>query len=239
MKKNLVVMVIVLLMLAATGAFAGAPPMIKYQGRLLDSEGVAVHGIRSIALVIYNVPSGGSPLWNSGPKEIEVTNGLFNFILEDGTPPLSSLDWEPEDALYIQVTVEGIDLLPRERITSAVYTLNAAEVQGRSAEELIEELVPSGAIAIFLSACPTGWTRVSDLDGRFVRGGTAYGATGGSATYTHTYSGTTDPPSTTTVPGQDGSHTSARYDVGITYSGTTGGASSLPPYMDVVFCRRD
>lgn len=43
----------------------------------------------------------------------------------------------------------------------------------------------SGMIAMFDSACPTGWTRFTALDGRIMRGAATYGTTGGSDTHTH------------------------------------------------------
>jgi hypothetical protein len=46
-------------------------------------------------------------------------------------------------------------------------------------------LVASGFIAMFDVACPSGWTRVSAWDGKFLRGAAAYGGTGGSDTHTH------------------------------------------------------
>lgn len=45
-------------------------------------------------------------------------------------------------------------------------------------------------IAVFNVACPSGWTRVSAWDDKFIRGATTYGGTGGSSgTHTHEYSG--------------------------------------------------
>ncbi|MBU3964149.1 hypothetical protein KJ562_00195 [Patescibacteria group bacterium] len=60
--------------------------------------------------------------------------------------------------------------------------------------------VPSGMIAMFNASCPTGWTRFTALDGKFLVGGSSYNATaGGSNTITlttnelpaHTHTGTT------------------------------------------------
>lgn len=56
--------------------------------------------------------------------------------------------------------------------------------------------VPSGLIAMFDAACPSGWTRFSPLDNRFPRGATSYGATGGADTHSHG-----------AVTGSGGSHT--------------------------------
>ena len=45
--------------------------------------------------------------------------------------------------------------------------------------------IPGGAIMMFQTACPTGWTRLSALDNRFPRGASTYGGKGGGDTHTH------------------------------------------------------
>ncbi|MFA5024673.1 MAG: hypothetical protein WC523_07030, partial [Patescibacteria group bacterium] len=71
----------------------------------------------------------------------------------------------------------------------------------------------SGMIAMFDAACPTGWTRFTALDGRFVRGAATYGTTGGADTHTHSIT-----TSTGWVGSQSANHNHA-------YSDTTGNAS--------------
>ena len=48
--------------------------------------------------------------------------------------------------------------------------------------------LPSGTVALFDTAgvCPTGWTRDSSFDGKFLMGGTSYGATGSGHTHAAT-----------------------------------------------------
>jgi hypothetical protein len=57
--------------------------------------------------------------------------------------------------------------------------------------------VPTGMLAFFEAACPTGWTIKSDAantyNARFIRGGGTFVASGGADTHTHSL----DPPSTT------------------------------------------
>jgi hypothetical protein len=71
----------------------------------------------------------------------------------------------------------------------------------------LPQVIPTGMINMFDTSCPTGWTRVSALDGKFLAGGASYSATaGGSDSITlsvsqlpsHTHTGTT---------GSDGAHT--------------------------------
>lgn len=119
-----------------------------------------------------------------------------------------------------------------------------------------EVSIPSGMIAMFDTACPSGWTRFSALDGKFPYGASSYGATGGASSHSHSV----DPPNTTSGAGPadsyayvealgaqmlygigSGSHTSMHYhthtvDVA---SFSSESVSSLPPYLSVVWCKKN
>jgi len=105
--------------------------------------------------------------------------------------------------------------------------------------------IPSGMIAMFDTSCPSGWTRVAAFDGRFIRGSATYGGTGGVSTHTHSV----DPPATNTgysdigdaawtdwgdpLVSRDHVHT---VDIPEFNSAS---ANNIPPYIDVVFCRKN
>jgi hypothetical protein len=103
---------------------------------------------------------------------------------------------------------------------------------------------PQGTILPFDDACPSDWTRVTELDDVFFIGGNNFGTSGGNTSHTHTY----DPGSFNTSHGDV--HMS---DFGDTYltnrnthnhavniaSVTTGSADHIPPYIGVVFCEKD
>lgn len=102
---------------------------------------------------------------------------------------------------------------------------------------------PSGMIAMFDTDCPCGWTRVGELDGRFLMGGTAYNpSAGGSETHTHTVpSHTHNLPQTATkvcIANRD-DYVVTGVSIEPAEIGETGPASNLPPYATVVFCRKD
>ena len=98
-------------------------------------------------------------------------------------------------------------------------------------------VIPSGMIAMFDTSCPAGWTRFTALDNRFPRGAATYGGTGGSSSHAHSYSGTTGPPSSSTRRGA--TMTSASPYHRHSYSGVTGSTGHLPPYLNVVWCKKD
>lgn len=105
--------------------------------------------------------------------------------------------------------------------------------------------LPSGFIAMFDTSCPTGWTRETAFDGKFIRGAAAYGSTGGASTHTHSYTmpdtNSTNHTATELVrvyealdmPQQTHYH---RYS---SYSVTSDSAETTPEYITVVFCRKD
>jgi len=106
--------------------------------------------------------------------------------------------------------------------------------------------IPSGMIAMFDGSCPAGWTRFSALDGRVPRGAASYGGTGGSDNHSHhhhhSYSGHTSTLHGSMAAGMGGGRASA-VPHSHSYSGTTStdttSASSWPPYLNVVWCRRN
>lgn len=128
---------------------------------------------------------------------------------------------------------------------------------------------PAGGIVLFDVACPAGWTRFTPLDGRFPRGSSAYGATGGSSTHTHSAGSYSAPAHTHGA----GSYTAASHDHGAAYTsvdgdggeivvndinssspdisgtsssggggsitGTSGSTDHTPLYVDMVYCKKD
>ena len=94
--------------------------------------------------------------------------------------------------------------------------------------------LPSGAICMFQSSCPEGWTRVTELDGKFPRGGETYGDTGGSTTHHHVV-GNVDR-SDRVIQRQDHAGTWVTYNFrpGLVSSD----ADHTPPYYEIVFCEK-
>ena len=88
--------------------------------------------------------------------------------------------------------------------------------------------VPSGAIMMFTTTCPAGWTRFSELDAKVARGNNTYGSTGGAETHSHLYN--LYNPGTGWI-NSWGSHTNA-----VLFNHAV---SSWPPYLNVIFCKKD
>lgn len=107
--------------------------------------------------------------------------------------------------------------------------------------------VPSGMIAMFDAACPTGWSRFSALDSKVPMGAAAYGSSGGSSTHTHTMSlqapwGPLAGFSTNCGSAPCGSGTGlAMFGAVSVYvlPQIASTESSLPSYLTVVWCKKD
>jgi hypothetical protein len=113
-------------------------------------------------------------------------------------------------------------------------------------EGTCEGCLTSGMVAMFTGPCPPGWTRFSEMDGRFPRGASTYGATGGSTTHSHGAAGDhshgMSGPSADDDFEDNGDSGAADYHSHTIYpagSHSHPGASHLPPYRDIVFCKKD
>jgi hypothetical protein len=99
----------------------------------------------------------------------------------------------------------------------------------------------SGNVIMFAdAACPTGWTRATTLDGKFLYGSATYGTTGGSNSHAHTDAiSTSSSISTTNIAGSTSAGTSGTTT---THTHTNlkatvnSNASVQPPYKDAILC---
>lgn len=155
------------------------------------------------------------------------TNNDSNLCPEDLANANGSLWVKVSASLALDgANQEVIDTFP---INPTAYALQAGSANG----------IP-GMIGIFDAACPSGWTRVTELDNKFIRGGASYNAAaGGSDTHTHTVNIKSGGSESTTAGGgefhtnEDPRHTHAHMVIGTTDAGST-----LPAYASVVFCKK-
>lgn len=109
--------------LQAQTAQAAAQTVISYQGTLTDLSGNPVNTVVSIAFAIYDAPSGGNLQWGPETQSVLVSNGLFNVLLGS----LTAMD--PANLsgdLYLEITINGETMAPRELLTGVVFSVNAS-----------------------------------------------------------------------------------------------------------------
>ncbi len=94
--------------------------LLNYQGTLADSSGNPINGNVEMVFDLYYEVEGGTSFWTeayTGAQAIEVTSGQFHVLLG------SQVALNPTDLtgdLYLGITVNGEEMLPREMLTSVV-----------------------------------------------------------------------------------------------------------------------
>ncbi|MFC1522607.1 hypothetical protein ACFL6Y_09380 [Elusimicrobiota bacterium] len=102
------------------------PQEVNYQGQLKES-GVFVDEAKTFIFRITN-EDGTTEYWTSGSTQITVTSGIFNYrIGADNAASFSSVDWNSITP-YLEITVGGTALSPREPLSSAFFAMHAADV---------------------------------------------------------------------------------------------------------------
>ncbi len=152
-------LILLLLLLWRDNSTAQIPRTISYQGDLRTSQGSpAPDGKHSFMLSFYNTFSGGTALYRE-TQFIDVTGGIFTFIIGT-TAPIP--DWLTFDsAYYLGISIDqGAELTPRTPFTSVPYALHAQVADGLSPNAYI----PPGLI--IGSTAPSG-PALGDLWGTY------------------------------------------------------------------------
>jgi hypothetical protein len=114
--------------LAAPAHATSIAPRINYQGFLTSAGGVPTNATLAFNFALFSASSGGAPLWSEG-QTLPVANGIYNVSLGASTP--LALPALPFDApYYLEVTVNGEVLSPRQPLASAPYAFRAGCIPG-------------------------------------------------------------------------------------------------------------
>ncbi len=108
---------------AALDAYAQAPQLLNYQGRLTDANGAPRNGSFPMSFAIL----GGTSSWSEA-QTVSVANGFFSVLLGSITPfPADLFTSGQTDAYgpvrFLEVTVSGETLSPNIRIVSAAWAI--------------------------------------------------------------------------------------------------------------------
>jgi len=94
------------------------PRRISYQGLITKADGTPTeNGSYEILFKVYDTADGGDSLWSES-QYITVTNGIISTVLGN-TNPFTAI---PQEA-YLELTVEGSILSPRQLLTSVFYSI--------------------------------------------------------------------------------------------------------------------
>ncbi len=117
-------------------ASAVVPRVIGVQGALRNQAGLAApDGSYGLTFRLFPAKAGGAPVYeekHGAVDAVSVTDGVFAADLGGITPlPLAALAAAPE--LWVEVQVETEAPLPRARVTSVAYALEAVHAESASA----------------------------------------------------------------------------------------------------------
>lgn len=100
------------------------PPIINYQGRLVDG-GALVNGNVELVLRLYNDVTAGT-LEYEDSNAVVVVDGLYSTFIGDDTLSGSLQNALTNAEVWVETEVDGTILLPRQRLASVAYALMAA-----------------------------------------------------------------------------------------------------------------
>lgn len=127
MKAGYVIVIVISMMILSPPLLYGEPTgVITYQGQLLNNTGNPANGTVDMGFKIYS--SAGSVLWEEEHSDVTVDSGLYTVLLGSETPIPSSVF--TSDETYLELSVNGEALSPRQRITAVGHTLVARTVMG-------------------------------------------------------------------------------------------------------------
>lgn len=106
-----------------------SPALFNYQGTLNDAAGKPVTGSKKMVFRIYPAVNTvlANALWTSAEMTVNVSSGAFSVTL--GENPAFPANLFSEDNRYIGVSVEGTELLPRQRMASVPYAIQAGMIK--------------------------------------------------------------------------------------------------------------
>jgi len=151
---------IFIVLLVKTGMPA-TPGLISYQGRLTDPDGNPVTTKVSVNFTFWNSEKGGLLLgggFSDTDFVIPDSRGLYSTLIGDNQGIRIPDSVFAGDSVWLNVNIEGEDLLPRRRMTSVGYSLRAdkattaavASVLGGAAFVMVETTSDPGQNGINL-----------------------------------------------------------------------------------------
>ena len=148
LRKSLLLIVLVSSFALPRSSFGSVPERINYQGRLVDGTNL-VNDTVEIVFSIYDQQTGGN-LHYIETQTVVVADGLFAaHIGASNTPPWDLTEALTNNQVYLSVSVDGIEMTPRERMASVPYALRAHGVRaaGVTTDMLAGNAVTSAKIA--------------------------------------------------------------------------------------------
>ena len=109
------------------------PALISYQGTLRDDSDNLANGTYDMVVAICQNEDGSGQIWSETHNDVEVREGHFSLLLGEKTA-LSREDFV-DPSLYIELTVDGQVMTPRQRFAAVPYAISATYATKLSAPD--------------------------------------------------------------------------------------------------------
>jgi hypothetical protein len=117
--------ILLVAVVAVSASHASVPPVIAYQGRLMQSSGAPVaDGVYSMQFAIYDVGMGGTPLWSETNPSVQAKGGLFCVLL-GSVNGLSANIFDGDRWLAVKMGSDP-EMTPRQQVVSSPFAFRAA-----------------------------------------------------------------------------------------------------------------
>ena len=135
----------ILFLFIVHAVFADAPQLFRYQGRLVENNEL-VNANLPVSFKLYDSPSSGSLLYEDA-SVVNVTDGLYSTYIGDDTASGSISNALTAEVVYLEITINGQTLSPREQLVSVPFALNAGESEIPSGSIIMSTNYPDASIA--------------------------------------------------------------------------------------------
>lgn len=138
------------LLTLAVQSLPAAPGLLNYQGRLVDSAtGDPITSSVNVTFTFFDAEVGGNQL-GSGFSDTDAvtpdTEGIYGTLIGDDPGNLVPTSIFESDSVWLNVAVEGENLVPRKRITSVGFALQAAEADRAAAADFSDQAGSVGKV---------------------------------------------------------------------------------------------
>lgn len=124
-----------LIILAACASGFCTPAAMNYQAKLTNADGTPVTTVTNLTFTFWDSESGGIQL-GDGYSDLDAvtpgSTGIVSTLIGDDPGVGIPASVFASDSVWLNVNVNGTDLVPRERISSVGYAINALPLYGQA-----------------------------------------------------------------------------------------------------------
>ena len=129
-------------LLWAVPVSASVPTTMTYEGYLTSTEGAPLTTTVDMRFALYGAEEGGDALWAEDWSQVRVVAGQFQMQLGTNTPITAGLF---DDATrFLEVTIDGELLGPRQALATVAYAFRAAQADNVSGRDINPRTVAIG-----------------------------------------------------------------------------------------------